>query len=131
MQSGFFQVGPVKQTTHFAKEPRMTLSRRILLVAVSMAVGACSDTSAPGTPPSFTLSPAEQNVASSGNDFSFAFFQQVAKADAGSNAFVSPLSASMSLGMAMNGATGPTFDGMRGALRLPATDIGQLDAGYQ
>ena len=96
-----------------------------------MAVGACSDASAPGTPPSFTLDPAEQQVGSSGNDFSFALFQRVAKTDAGKNVFVSPLSASMSLGMAMNGAAGSTFDGMRAALRLPATDIGQLDAGYQ
>ena len=109
----------------------MTLSRRILLVAASMTVVACSDASAPKPPPSFALNPAEQGVATSGNDFSFALFQQVAKADPRNNVFISPLSASMSLGMAMNGASGSTFDAMRTALRLGSGDVGQLDAGYQ
>src|SRR5205085_3948024 len=67
----------------------------------------------------------------SSNDFSFALFQQLAKTQAGKNVFVSPLSASMSLGMAMNGAAGSTFDAMRSALRLGAADITQIDAGYQ
>ncbi|HEV8448974.1 MAG TPA: serpin family protein [Gemmatimonadaceae bacterium] len=109
----------------------MTLSRRILLIAAWMAAVACSDASGPKPPPSFTLNPAEQGVATSGNDFSFALFQQVAKTDPGSNVFISPLSASMSLGMAMNGASGSTFDAMRTALRFGSGDVSQLDAGYQ
>ena len=81
--------------------------------------------------PSLALDPAEQQIASSGNDFSFALFQQLAKTSPGTNAFLSPLSASMSLGMAMNGAAGTTFDSMRSALHLGAGDMGQLNAGYQ
>ncbi len=109
----------------------MGLTRRILPVIVAAVAGACSDASAPGTPPSLTLDPVEQQVASSGNDFSFALFRQVAKADPGDNVFLSPLSASMSLGMAMNGAGGTTLDAMRAALGFGAGDTGQINAGYQ
>jgi len=110
----------------------MTLTRRILVsLAVAVALTACSNVDGPGQAPNVTLTANEQLISTSGNDFSFALFQQVAKTTPGANVFVSPLSASMSLGMAMNGAAGTTFDGMRTALRLGNGDIGQLDAGYQ
>jgi serpin B len=112
-------------------ELRVNLARRILFAAAALTAAACSDVGGPGSPPAFTLDASEQRVATSGNDFSFALFQRVAKSDAGSNVFISPLSASMSLGMAMNGASGSTFDAMRTALRLDSGDVGQLDAGYQ
>ncbi len=109
----------------------MDLSRRIVLVVVAAMAGACSDASAPGTPPTLTLDPIEQQVASSGNGFTFALFRQVAKADPGDNVFISPLSASMSLGMAMDGASGTTLDAMRSALGFGVGDTGQINAGYQ
>jgi serine protease inhibitor len=114
------------------KEVRVIVLRRILLVASVLFAAACSDTGAPGAQtPSLSLDPSEQRVATSSNDFSFALFQQVAKTDPGNNSFISPLSASMSLGMAMNGAAGPTLDAMRTALRLDSGDVGQLNAAYQ
>src|SRR5262245_19287507 len=106
----------------------MSLSRRFALSFVPLAV-ACSDTSAPT--PSLTLDGSEQIVATSGNDFSFALFRQIAKNQKGQNVFISPLSASMSLGMAMNGAAGSTLDGMRTALQLGTGDVSQIDAGYK
>ncbi len=109
----------------------MTLTHRLTTCfALAGALTACSNTDGPGQTPNVTLSGAEQLISTSGNDFSFALLNQVAKSDHG-NVFVSPLSASMSLGMAMNGASGGTFDGMRSALRLGTGDMGQLDAGYQ
>lgn len=108
----------------------MNLPRHLLVLALA-AAATCSDASGPTSTPSVNLTTAEQQVAGSGNDFSFALFQQVAKADAGKNVFISPLSASMSLGMTMNGAAGSTLDGMRTALRVGGADIGQIDAGYQ
>lgn len=108
----------------------MTLTRFALLLAAAAALAACSNTDGPAAP-KLTLSGPEEQISSSGNDFSFALFQQIAKTSPGSNAFVSPLSASMSLGMAMNGAAGTTFDAMRSALRLGTGDMGQLNAGYQ
>ncbi|HEV8499438.1 MAG TPA: serpin family protein [Gemmatimonadaceae bacterium] len=109
----------------------MRLPRRTLrYAALAVVLTACSDPQSPGHPAP-SLDAAEQQVSSSGNEFSFALFQQLAKREAGKNVFVSPLSASMSLGMAMNGAAGPTFDAMRTALRLGTGDMGQIDAGYR
>lgn len=104
--------------------------RTLRYVALAAVLTACSDPQSPGhAAPS--LDAAEQQISSSGNAFSFALFQQLAKREAGKNVFVSPLSASMSLGMAMNGAAGPTFDAMRTALRLGNGDMGQIDTGYR
>ena len=110
----------------------MSVLRRSLSVGV-IAVGltACSDANAPSPVPLRDLTPAEQAIASSGNDFSFALFQRLAASETGKNVFVSPLSASMSLGMAMNGAAGGTFDAMRSALRLGTGDMQQLNSGYR
>ena len=104
--------------------------RTLRYAALAVVLTACSDPQSPGRPTP-SLDAAEQQISSSGNEFSFALFQQLAKREAGKNVFVSPLSASMSLGMAMNGAAGPTFDAMRTALRLGTGDMGQIDAGYR
>ena len=109
----------------------MNRVRRIAFFVSPIALFSCSDTSGPGQTPDVTLTPAEAQVATSGNDFSFAIFQQIAKSEKGKNVFISPLSASMSLGMTMNGANGSTLDGMRTALRLGAGDVSQLDGGYK
>jgi serine protease inhibitor len=110
----------------------MTVTRITFLAACVVSLGACSNTDGPAQKaPSVTLSASEEQIATSGNGFSFALFQQIAKAERGNNVFVSPLSASMSLGMTMNGAAGTTLDGMRSALRLGSGDVGQINAGYQ
>ena len=106
------------------------LCSSLLSIAVSIIPTACSDHSTAPVP-ARPLTAAEQQVATSGNDFSFALFRQVARSEAGKNVFISPLSASMSLGMTMNGAAGTTFDAMRSALSLGTGDMSQLNAGYR
>lgn len=109
----------------------MSLIRRMSPYFAAAVVVGCSESSAPKPSPSPSLDAAEQQVRSSGNDFSFALFQQIAKREAGKNVFVSPLSASMSLGMTLNGAGGSTLDVMRSALRLGAGDVIGIDGGYR
>ena len=46
------------------------------------------------------LTTAEQSTLTAANDFSFALFRRVSKASTKDNVFISPISASMSLGMA-------------------------------
>ena len=46
------------------------------------------------------LSAGEQKIIAANNDFSFSLFRRLGAAEADSNVFVSPLSASMALGMA-------------------------------
>jgi serine protease inhibitor len=70
-------------------------------------------------------------VLRAGNDFSLALFRQLAKAQPSKNVFVSPLSASMALGMTMNGARGTTLDAMRATLGVGTADLQQINAGYK
>jgi serpin B len=77
------------------------------------------------------LSAGEQKIIAANNDFSFALFRQLGAAESDSNVFVSPLSASMALGMAMNGASGTTFDEMRATLGFGTTSEPEIDQGYE
>jgi serine protease inhibitor len=75
------------------------------------------------------LTAGEQKVTGAANDFSFALFRRLSAARSDSNVFASPLSASMALGMAMNGAAGTTYEEMRATLGFGAstseTEIGE------
>ena len=114
-----------------------TLTRLVVPAALSL-LAACSNSTEPGTTkpgPTLdalprTLTAGEQQVIGAANDFSFAMFRRLSTATPrDSNVFTSPLSASMVLGMTMNGAAGTTYDEMRAALGFGATatdaEIGQ------
>ena len=107
------------------------------LVVVLAFVTACSSATEPapsGAGPVLeslprALTAGEQKVIGAANDFSFALFRRLSAARPDSNVFTSPLSASMALGMAMNGAAGTTYDEMRATLGFGAsateTEIGE------
>jgi serine protease inhibitor len=77
-----------------------------------------------------SLSVAEQKVLTAANDFTFTLFRRLSDAQRGANVFVSPLSASMALGMTMNGAAGTTFDEMRAALAFGGASQDEINRGY-
>src|ERR1041384_3329219 len=77
------------------------------------------------------LTPAESRLIAAENEFGFALLQQAGVAVPDSNVFLSPLSASMALGMTLNGAAGTTLDSMRVALRLGDATLADIDAGYR
>ena len=111
--------------------------RRAAFIVIAGTMSACSDVTAPGpTPAPLTrlprdLTAGERQVLQAGNEFSLALFRQLAKAQPGKNVFVSPLSASMALGMTMNGARGTTLDAMRATLGVGTADLQQINAGYK
>jgi len=116
----------------------MFLSRRSLLFAGLVVVSsACTDPSGPGPAPARIaalprpLSSTEQATITASNAFGFNLLREVNPAFAGSNVFLSPLSASMALGMAMNGAVGPTFEEMRSTLGFGALTYDELNRSYQ
>ena len=76
------------------------------------------------------LSASEQQLIDASNDFAFSLFHQIGNATPGSNVFVSPLSASLALGMTMNGAAGSTFDSMRTTLGFGGIGNDAINAGY-
>jgi serpin B len=68
-----------------------------------------------------TLSGDERALISANNAFAFSLLRRLNATRADSNIFTSPLSASMALGMTMNGTDGVTYDEMRTALGFPAS----------
>lgn len=84
---------------------------------------ACGDPAAPDDAPRKIeslprqLSVAERALIDRSNSFAFDLLREVyVQEDESPNVFLSPLSASMALGMTMNGAAGETFDSMRATL---------------
>ena len=78
------------------------------------------------------LSTAESAIIDAGNAFAFDLVREATRQlPADSNAFLSPLSASMALGMALNGANGETFAGMQRALRLDGMSEADINQGYR
>ena len=117
------------------------MSTRLVLhvsarAAIALASACASSTEPAPNDPKATLdqlpralTAGEQRVIGAANEFSFALFRQLSVARPDSNVVASPLSASMALGMAMNGASGTTYDEMRSALGFGAgateTEIGE------
>lgn len=102
------------------------------------AVSACSSgpTAPGGPPPEITRLPraltvAEGAIVSAGNRFAFDLLRQVQGAAPDSSLFLSPLSASMALGMALAGSDGETFAQMREMLGFPGLGREEIGAAYK
>ena len=117
---------------------RLDLSRSAVhLLAAVLLVAACDSPADPqpverieALPRALTSS--EVGLIDAGEAFAFDFLRQiVAEEDAGANVFVSPLSASMALGMTLEGAEAGTFEAMRTALRLGNLDREEIGAAYR
>ncbi|MGD8320275.1 MAG: serpin family protein [Gemmatimonadota bacterium] len=77
------------------------------------------------------LSVTEQSLVEAGNAFAVRLLQQVHRADPDRTVFLSPLSASMALGMTLNGAAGETRDQMRAALGFGSMPMTEVDRAYR
>ncbi len=102
-----------------------------------VAAGACTPTEPEGPPPLLSelprpLSAPELRIVDGANAFAFDLLREATRSlPSDSNAFLSPLSASMALGMTLNGANGQTWDDMRAALRLSDLSEAEINAGYR
>jgi serpin B len=77
------------------------------------------------------LSSGEQTVIGASNAFGFNLLRELDRTRGDSNIFMSPLSASMVLGMTMNGAEGQTFDEMRSALSFGTHPSAEINGAYR
>jgi serine protease inhibitor len=112
--------------------------RALLSASALLVLAACDSPTGPGgRPPLLTelpraLSTAEIRIVDGANAFAFELLREsTRKLPADSNAFLSPLSASMALGMTLNGANGETFDGIQTALRLTGMTEAEMNQGYR
>ena len=118
----------------------MTFVRWIGVFAVTgFAAGGCTsptDSSQAAQPVITTLSrpltPQEQVAAAATTEFGLALFRTVNASTArDSNIALSPVSASLALGMLMNGAEGQTYDEIRATLGFGATPLADVNAAYK
>jgi serpin B len=116
-----------------------SLARPLGTLATLLAVAGCGSSTGPGgdAPPILTelprtLSASELRIVEGANAFAFDLLSEVTAAlPSDSNAFLSPLSATMALGMALNGAAGETWTAMRSALRLEGMEEADINRGYR
>jgi serine protease inhibitor len=112
----------------------MKLIRSMSFLALVAAAVGCSEATAPRPPIAALprdLSGAETKVITSSNDFAFDLFRTANLNEHKANVFMSPLSATMALGMTANGADGATYDEMRAALKLTGATREEVGSGYK
>jgi len=110
---------------------------RCFAVLGALALAACSPSTEPEGPPAQLtalpreLSADEIRLSRAANQFAFTLFKRLNETQPNDNVFVSPLSVSFSLGMAMNGAAGTTLDEMRSTLGFGSEELNAINAGYR
>lgn len=109
----------------------------ILLAALAMAgcdgeaTGPGADQTEPITQLPRALDATEMQVIEGSNSFAFGLLREVVAGEDSANVFLSPLSASMALGMAMNGAEGETWTQMRDALGFEGLAEEEINSAYR
>ncbi|HMG70877.1 MAG TPA: serpin family protein [Gemmatimonadaceae bacterium] len=105
-----------------------------MLLAATLAGLACTEATSPGAPINELprdLTGSESKIIGGSNEFAFDLFRTGNLAQHKANVFISPLSASMALGMTANGADGATYEEMRTALKLSGATREEVGAGYK
>lgn len=131
----------LSHTVHTLFGPVVMRQRRwssVLLAAVSVLSACAGPTdSSRGTQPVISalprpLSSDEQIAASATTDFGLTLFRVVNAVTArDSNIALSPISASLALGMLLNGAEGETLDQVRRTIGFGTRDLAQVNAAYK
>lgn len=108
----------------------------VAFAALGLGVVGCEGTTTPDDEvPSITrlpreLSAAEIEVVARSTDFGIELMARTVVRDDRPNIVLSPLSASMALGMTLNGAGTGTFDAMRSTLGFEGLTQAEINAGY-
>ncbi len=102
------------------------------LMLVFAVIVQCSEkASEPPDEPLRPLTAAEQQITESAGKFGLKVFREVIQSEPGKNVFISPLSISMALGMAYNGAEGTTEDAMQTTLELAGLTEQEINEAYR
>lgn len=113
---------------------RSPLRPILALAAVALASG-CAEgprVTDPNEPfPPVVLTNEAQQVSTANTGFGLDLLHRVLEEETEPNLLISPLSASMALGMAMNGAVGETYDAMRGTLGFGTMPESEVNAAYR
>ncbi|MEX1184558.1 MAG: serpin family protein [Gemmatimonadota bacterium] len=115
------------------RSPRLNALAALLFVACNGGDGVIDVGSDPRVPDESVrpLLAVELAVAAASNEFGMDLFRQVAAAESDANVLISPLSASLALGMTLNGADGTTYTAMRDALGFAGMTEAEINAAYR
>jgi serpin B len=108
----------------------------LLLILLVLVTAGCGDFLGPGGSEPITelpraLTAPEMSVIASSNTFGLELWREVAARDDRANLVLSPLSASMALGMTLNGAAAGTFDAMRTTLGFGGLSQEEINEAYR
>lgn len=107
-------------------------SKFIVLLCLIALFWQCDKKSVtPAENPSRELNSMEKKLVAADNQFGFNLFKQISQAEKDKNVFISPLSVSMALGMALNGAAGNTKDAMGATLELADLTVEAVNESYK
>lgn len=104
------------------------------LLLAPLALVACTDSpSAPGLLEELPrpLTQSEARIVAATSDFAFPLLHEINATQPDENVFISPLSASMALGMTMNGAAGETYEAMRTAMGFGELEEAEINRGFR
>jgi serine protease inhibitor len=105
--------------------------RAVLPAAALVLLAACAHDGIGPVEPVRPFTSVEEQVAGANTSFGLGLLQQLHASESAPNLLISPLSASMALGMTMNGAVGPTYDAMRATLGFGSLDETQVNDAYR
>ncbi len=120
-----------------------TIMRKTSLITLAILLGVfaltCSqkpiepaNRTGPEVPIKYTITQADKDLAGSANNFGFKLFKAINEDGyQDSSLFISPLSVSMALGMAYNGAGGETREAIGRTLELPDLPLEEINASYK
>ena len=111
-------------------------STGFIFAVLLLHAGGCSSGTGPGGDEQIlelprALTTTEVSVIGKSNSFGLDLVRGVVARDARPNIVLSPLSASMALGMVLNGAAGETFEAMRSTLGFGDLSVDEINASYR
>ena len=110
----------------------MKVTRIIISAFFGLAISCSQRDVTPGNQPNVTaLSTADVNVVAANNDFAFNLFRDIQKQNENTNVFISPLSVSMALGMAMNGASATTRQSILNTIQFGSLQSLDVDKAFK
>ena len=128
-----YNEGPTPKTTHDMKNILYISVASLLLAVVACDNGGKSEPDPVPVKPAepIALTQKQLEKAAGDNTFAFKLFREVATSDDKENAFISPLSVTMALGMLYNGTSEGAGKEMAGALGMAGFTDGEINAYYQ
>ena len=122
-----------------SRDPRRRIALAAGLAVVILAAAGCDTIFGPGDPvPATTitelpreLTGPEVEAIGASNAFGFDLLREMLSDEPDGSVFLSPFSASMALGMTLNGAAGVTYDAMRSTLRFDGLSEDEINESYR